>query len=1784
MPRISQRLTSVGVGAIVIVLQFVLFFSVGRGPITSNKLTNVFSLVRGPAPRNFPENDTSWNVQAPRPNDPRKAPQVLDERIVVAGHVLEHAPTKGAPRSLGIEPGDEHSMSRTPEFVVLFDQATSLAQARALIHLARPGANIPLSLSRPSKNFFGGAEVDRQFLVRVITKEPLIPTMSYVLTAGPHDEQADEDEIKRQSFRVVGPLHLEGIQCDQTGARQEDCAKVAGQVSLAGQAFTLDFNQRIAPNAGTSVRITPKVEQLSATAYRDTLRIAGAFAPSRRYALRIDAMQDAFGNSLSAPIALAIETPPLPASVAAPEGLMVLGERERRKFRVPTRNVKTLLLEAWPVDASDFGVLRTALEGVTKRVLPEGSPSVMKEVAVKARLNESVDAEMDLSSLLDESGAYLVAIHLKDEAFGAREVKYAEGSEASRQPVALIVSTVANTLATHVHRMRDASIIQVSNLMTGEPVIGARVVLPEGANGPLLTTDEMGVAVLRGATQPDLVRIERGVDFALMRLGPVTEILPGTSAYALASSTLFPTLSIGPTPHPLYRGYLFAERGVYRPGQIMHIKGTVQTQRGGLLNGVASTAFRIAMKGPDGKEMPVQSIQTSERGSFDLEVAAPSSLGGYALVLHKDADTVGVPIAEADVRVAEYEVPRFLVDIDHARVEEGQFRAVVRAKYGFGDPVVSGEISYRLRATDGVPKGGALSLAGLHFEPSGDGAKAWTSAGKAKLDAAGNFAIDVRLPTTKVVRSVQLEVDVADVSQRHIASHARTVQQASDSYAGVGIDKPWQDIGNPVAFVAGAVDVRGEVVEGVSIALELVHLTRRAITRRVAGALHTEWTSERKTTGRCAIVSAARPIGCSLVPRLPGEYEVVSTIKGLPGGSAQFFVRAHGVESNSDRGSPGDAHVATLVLDRKNYRSGEVAHIGLRNPFGEAVALLTLDQGGLIDHRAMLAKDALVVVDVPIAEHYAPWVNATVTLLPKGAGAPNDLRVGAIRIPVGLEDTTLAVEVLPDAQSYRPGAIAEMRIRVSRNQQPVADAEVTFAVVDEGVLRLTNEPLPDPVAWLHPGVPLSFSIFDDRLALAARTLSSHVAGDGSNRDELAERKKFSETAFFAASLLTDEHGVASARFTLPENLTEFRATAVALDREGRAGASKRSVVVTKPVKLVPVTPRFLLVGDTTELAAVVHNGSSSAIEARVQLNEKETKLTVLPGGEGRVVFPYKAETAGEKSFHWTLSDRDKVVDRVESKFNIQRSGMDQRPQIFGAFSGSHEVTIDVPEGAKSDPKGAVTIQVGALLWPEVASGLEYLLDYPHGCVEQTSSAMIALLAARTLLPRIGASTMTQSEIDLRINAGITRLAKMKVAEGGFGYWPDSRVSDAYGSAYALRTLAASERGGFQVAALVRSVVPYLQRVLDGDEHDQILKPLLARSLSEVGALKESSIDSLWDTRDKLTVAGLSNLAIALAKYPAQAPRVELILDHIEGSFDGDGNTLLDKKYSGGYYYGDTQDRAEATLALATLRPASSRLFAIASPLVPKRAKLFTTHNTALSVLALAELVRGAGVGGASGNVVELNGRPVIEARDLGLGSKEYVIPVAEIAGKRSTLVLRSNVTGQVSFTLQGRFQVPFESSASHAGRHEKSGPDLYRVYTDPAGKPIDIGNVHPGDLVRVTLVAKGINTEGYLALTDRVPAGFEPLEPDLTSVSITPLDESHPFAELLSHGVLATHVELHDDRVQIYFNGAIDDYAAATYVMRATTLGTYSAPPAHAEFMYTPQSSAYSEALTFIVK
>lgn len=1736
-----------------------------------------------------------------------------EPRIEMAGKTLTYIPTPGEPAVVEVYPYSGSKLGKDGKISIVFDQPVKPKQVADMIKLAirannKSGEAIPFKLSNPSSGRIQGHTLKASQIIEVRPKTPYAEGIDLnIVVDTPSD--VDESELTRV-YSVAGPLTQEKVSCGY-GYDRNVCEWNDTYVVTDGREVTIEYTNRLADHkaAKAGISISPNVANFNVWVNDDyggggRINISGAFEPSSEYTISLPSFSDPYGNTLPAS-SLVVKTVALPSSVSMPEGVLILDGEASRGFTVTSRNVSAGKLRAWLIPG-DADALKKARTQVQEHDLPGEQPDVTIPFTPTPKRNEFVKTPIDLLAKLAPGKNYIVTVDLETTAFDARPVSYPSWMSASRTPMALVTPGDDRALAVHTHVTPEATLVHVARLASGEPVPGATFSIG-GKRVDGKTTDATGFAVIPvGLGTPD-------AGLLLVEDGATNLTVPLRSSSR--DARLFPDISASEGESlGDRRAMVITDRGIYRPGSKVFIKASVRRKLGEQIVPLAATPVRVRVLGPTDDQLADLALVTDDMGSVGAEYDIPAEgrIGRHRIEVAEASDPEKT-LDDSVIQVAEFEPPRFTVDVDATLTGLNTLRAKILGKYLFGAAMDKAAVQWTLTREPADLPSGPFTDAGFHFyddryswwdeeDGGGEDGEDWSRAGEGTLAADGTLAITQKLDLGDAVgpQEFTFEADVADSSYRHIAGRGSVIVHPTPRYVGVKIDRPWGDINVAHTVQLGVIDHDGKPIEGASVTARLKLIdwsySRKA---RARGGYDMQWQRTIKEVDSCTATSARVAVKCDLTPPENGSYEIVAEVDGKPGGVTSLWAWSSVYDHNSGRKAvPTKGRTIDIIADKGRYVPGETAKLMIQNPFPAATAIFTLEQGGLLTHQAMRLDAPAKVFEVPIQSGHAPYVHATVTLLPIGAGDERtDWKIGAIRIPVALDDVKLSATVASDKAAYEPREPVSVTIDIKDNGRPVAGAEVALAVVDEGILRMTNFHAADPSTALRPGQPLRFDVSDSRDRLAALLDHAQTAGDGAGDGTATTsntRKNFVQTAYWKPDLRTDSNGRAVANFTLPDNLTRFRMMAVVIDKSGKGAAAESDFTVRRPVMMVPVVPRFAAVGDKFEAAAMVHNNTDAPLTARVTMNGSDQQVVVGPQGHQRVGFPLTAEVAGDLTFDFAVRDgTDRVRDSVQQKIPVDVAGLPEHPHIHGAFVGEQLVQLKVPQTVlvgRGD-QDFVTVQVGQHLWPELGARMQFLLDYPHGCVEQTTSGTLPLLAAKDILPRIGFTGMTQDELDKRITSGLQRLATMRTSSGGLGYWPGDNTPNVYGTAYAARAVVLAKKADIKIPdGLLKTIEDYLQERLLSDGIEGEVQAAIAQTLSELGSLQPSAADALFDRAASQGTFGKASLAIALAAIPGQDDRVKQLLDEVEAKFDDKGN-LTSSDRGDFYYYGsDTRTRAQAAIALGRLRPGSVLQTKIVQSLAASTDE-YTTQSTAFSLLAVAEQLKGQPSDGAA-FTVSFGGTTLTPSSDLGAGSQEFHIPLADLRGADKNLTLHSDSKAALAFIVRGRWKRDLTDAKGLTATTAPSGPNIYRVITDARGESIDLTNVKPGQVLRIALLADlpvGDLESGemnYLALTDRLPAGFEPIQTDLWTVARTPeISNAHPFADMLRWGGSdASYLELRDDRVYIYFDRVWGERVLASYLVRASTPGTFVLPPAAGEFMYVGDSMGYSSSGTVTVK
>ncbi len=549
-----------------------------------------------------------------------------------------------------------------------------------------------------------------------------------------------------------------------------------------------------------------------------------------------------------------------------------------------------------------------------------------------------------------------------------------------------------------------------------------------------------------------------------------------------------------------------------------------------------------------------------------------------------------------------------------------------------------------------------------------------------------------------------------------------------------------------------------------------------------------------------------------------------------------------------------------LYSDKKQFIPGETVNIDFRTPRPSRKALLTVEQGDILDYRLVDMKDRNGSCRFTIRESYKP--NAFVSVMASSGreGFPlyadqidSDVPTvyfGYLNIDVrtGLEVINVEIANSSGEMKGRPGEKKSVALKVTDGNGKGVVCELAVAVVNEAVLALTRFKTPDLRSLANFSLPLSVFSGDIRQGLIAQDLLKKFStrpltgGDeGLGKVGPSVRKDFRPVAFFNPALVTDESGSATIDFTFPDSLTQYRIYVVACNRTAGFSSVEKNITVTQEFSVEPSAPRLLVDGDTAVIPVKVANRTDSQgtvvldVEQndnlQVDLTSKSVSVPPQSSAIVKAVLSVKESASGVETIKIVGeldSNGHAYRDRVQLPVNVRSKFLPVKKFLMGDFVGKLELDVAIPEisNALKDKKIGnrdflAYLTMSSTDWSRLGPGLKYLMQYPYGCVEQTSSAIIPLVGMKALIEEGNLPGFPADKVGQYLASGIDRLLIMQTESGGFAYWPGDLKPSWWGTIYASYALVSARSSGIDVPAdRINKAVGYIRNTLFGENRSQ----------------------------------------------------------------------------------------------------------------------------------------------------------------------------------------------------------------------------------------------------------------------------------------------------------------------------------------------------------------------------
>ena len=1022
----------------------------------------------------------------------------------------------------------------------------------------------------------------------------------------------------------------------------------------------------------------------------------------------------------------------------------------------------------------------------------------------------------------------------------------------------------------------DGNLIYVSYLKTANPVIDCIVELRNNNNVTLWTgkTDENGFAKTPGWEELKIIpdqRWETPKLWIIARKGydvAFSNSEWGTGIYPYQFNLPYNTS----TEYPRYTGHLFTERGIYRPGEKMYLKGIVRENRVGKWEIPRIVNYNLFIKDSRSAEVVRTTITLSDFGAFDYtyNIAQAAPTGFYSISLldsristetssanNNGYDDEGYSYNDhgdrllrfsSEFRVEEYKPATFEVSVntDEKEYVIGDTATIkVDSRYLFGAPMSGAELEYTARLDRGyfTPDGWPGYAFGRNYWDNDEqyiSSPGVIKSGKDKLDNDGNYSFSCELNTRNPgVYDFIAEGVVTAPDRQRLAGRKSVVVHNGEYYIGIKpvttfIEKGKDIEVNIITVIPDGKMVTGKQVSGCLKQIEWLSVRKAGVNGRL------EWQTEKMET----VVSSFN-VTSTLTP-----YQWI-----YPPGKAGYYVLS--VESRDSRGNNikstqyfyvtgkdycgwqrSDDDRIDLICDKIKYKPGDTAKILVKSPYETASAVVTIEREGIISQWRANIVGSADTIEIPITKNHLPNIYVCVMLYKgrvaekKFSESGNDLgqpsfKIGYTHLPVDPGDKSLDVRVNTDKTEYRPGQRVKVKIKVVNSEGKGVPSEVTLAVVDLGILNLINYQTPNSFPYFYGPRPLSVETSETRLHIVGQCnygeKGENRGGGGGIFSTIDVRAKFVPTVYWNPVLKTDNSGYAEVTFTLADNLTTFRVMAVVQTKDASFGSGEKRFVVTKPLLLKPSLPRFARLGDKFTAGVLCHNNTSLPGTAVINvdarglklLSEPTTQVYLLKGGVKEVRYDFLADktTSAELVFKAVM---DNETDGLKWTVPVTL------PRPVEAVA-TYSSTVDkVVEGIKVpsdifDDASSINISLASTAMIGLKGGMEYLFEYPYGCCEQKTSKILPLIFGTGIIDIFDLAPLKKLSARDVITSYLDELPQFQSPSGGFRFWKNQGMESPYLTAYVLWAVAEAGKQGFKPDnKMIERAVEYLQAYIRGD--------------------------------------------------------------------------------------------------------------------------------------------------------------------------------------------------------------------------------------------------------------------------------------------------------------------------------------------------------------------------------
>lgn len=1205
--------------------------------------------------------------------------------------------------------------------------------------------------------------------------------------------------------------------------------------------------------------------------------------------------------------------------------------------------------------------------------------------------------------------------------------------------------------------------------------------------------------------------------------------------------------------------FVYAERGVYRSGETVHITALLRDAAG---VAAPNAPLTLVVERPDGVEYRRVTLQDQGLGgrSLDLPITASAPTGTWRVRAYTDPKRP--PVGETAFMVEDYVPDRLEFELKPQNERIGRDSPAdiaLEGRFLYGAPAAHLELEGEVTI---LPAKSLAAFPGYQFGVADDefSAEQQSLEELPQTDEQGKARFTVRLdkvPSVQRLIEARITVRMAESGGRAVERKVTLPVAPDKTMIGVKPLFSGKSLGenDQASFDVVMVQPDGQAVARQGLRYELLKIESRYQWYRQGGSWNYEPIKSTRRVADGSIDVAPGAPGRISVPVTWGRYRLdVSD----PGGAVTSVSFDAGFYAEASADTP---DLLEIALDKPEYRAGEAMKVAITARSAGRVTLHVVADR-MVATRTADVKPGLNTLKLDVGKDWGNGAYLVATLR-----RPLDVQqkrmpgraIGVQWFSIDRKARTLTLE-MQNPEVMRPNSPLRIPVKVG-GLTAGEEARIVVAAVDVGILNLTNYRPPAPDEHYFGQRRLSAEIRDlyGQLIDGMQGTRGQIRSGGDDGGPALEGSPPTQKplALYSGLVPVKADGTAEVVFDIPAFAGTARVMAIAFSRD-KLGAASKDVIIRDPVVVTATLPRFLLTGDRGTLHIEVDNvegplgdylisaktqgpiGVEGSGQRPVYLRTRQReRLSLAISGSAAGTGEVSVRVTGPNGFS---SERVYPVPVKPATQVATRRTV--KPIAKGeSITLSNDLFADLVPGS-----GQVAISVAPSTALDAATLLKALDRYPFGCSEQITSRALPLLYVNELAS--SQQLALDTDADQRIRDAIDRLLARQGSNGSFGLWSvggDEPWLDAYVTDFLTR---ARERGFVVPDVAFRLALDRLRNFVaaapepgkDGGRDLAYALYVLARNGSApLGDLRYIADTKLGDLATPIAKAQIAAALGFLGDRPRAERAYQAALEAISPQ---------PKLEFGRTDFGSVLRDAAALVTLAsegnaprqTVNGALSRIDAA------RNLSAFTsTQENAWLVLAARAISKDKG-----GITLEVNGA----ARQ---GPLFRSLTAASLQDRPFTVTNSGEGELQAVISVSGAPLVP-EPAA-------ESGFTIERDYFTLDGEKTDIAQVTQNQRFVVVLkITEQQPQFGRIIVADYLPAGFEIDNPRLVSSGDTGT------LDWIENAQTPVHSEFRDDRFTAAFERKAKDAPVFTvaYVVRAVSPGKYVVPQAYVEDMYRP--------------